>query len=644
MEAHQGYKKVNRKLFILAKDFVQVFESTPRIQVSMLTTVFAQKLRKNIRLRDYDCSGVVKLVEKLPIFDQHEGAVSLNQSKVLQFFFCPVLQSRGGSVLVEDVPTCFKETTGLDVQFLYDFTGVTSLHEFVKHLLRLCHDIIQQEREFDSGLQSLTLRHFDRSVSTSGWVHALSDAPSLEIPPPTKKARLQQTAPCKHSTFGERDVPLDYPMPGHPPADHVVRQKHPLLLTPPHPGAVPVPAVRQVVQYRPHPDPLPRPPGVPVVQQLQYSPSQSHPDPLPRPPGVPVQQLRFNPSPSHPDPLPRPPGVPVVQQLQFSPSPSHPDSLPHPPAVSVVQQCGPSPPPPSFMKPVTAHTQLATSCAVRSETFPNSDKDELVANKPCHPRFRPNMEVPSLPMSPLKAKRTKMDKQWVNSTLQAMIEELSLNGKFLPTYKVWDLLQNLLRQSGRAISSRDIPAWSEFSKTHGRVEELIKVFCRMSPITSLYELEQAIMSTESVENYEALHLGPLLRHPLVQDFFKPPRDLESIPDITSFKIYKHLSDFINKRSRRDGQQSLEEFLEYMQKKEMQESVYHLCVRITSFPLAIQVLHDQSGVHFAVSDVLIIVRVGTHAYGCVDISAKLLHLTITVQTLLVAQSIILYGDW
>ena len=30
MEAHQGYKKVNRKLFILAKDFVQVFESTPR--------------------------------------------------------------------------------------------------------------------------------------------------------------------------------------------------------------------------------------------------------------------------------------------------------------------------------------------------------------------------------------------------------------------------------------------------------------------------------------------------------------------------------------------------------------------------------------------------------------------------------------
>ena len=597
MEAHQGYKKVNRKLFILAKDFVQVFESTPRIQVSMLTTVFAQKLRKNIRLRDYDCSGVVKLVEKLPIFDQHEGAVSLNQSKVLQFFFCPVLQSRGGSVLVEDVPTCFKETTGLDVQFLYDFTGVTSLHEFVKHLLRLCHDIIQQEREFDSGLQSLTLRHFDRSVSTSGWVHALSDAPSLEIPPPTKKARLQQTAPCKHSTFGERDVPLDYPMPGHPPADHVVRQKHPLLLTPPHPGAVPVPAVRQVVQYRPHPDPLPRPPG-----------------------------------------------VPVVQQLQFSPSPSHPDSLPHPPAVSVVQQCGPSPPPPSFMKPVTAHTQLATSCAVRSETFPNSDKDELVANKPCHPRFRPNMEVPSLPMSPLKAKRTKMDKQWVNSTLQAMIEELSLNGKFLPTYKVWDLLQNLLRQSGRAISSRDIPAWSEFSKTHGRVEELIKVFCRMSPITSLYELEQAIMSTESVENYEALHLGPLLRHPLVQDFFKPPRDLESIPDITSFKIYKHLSDFINKRSRRDGQQSLEEFLEYMQKKEMQESVYHLCVRITSFPLAIQVLHDQSGVHFAVSDVLIIVRVGTHAYGCVDISAKLLHLTITVQTLLVAQSIIVYGDW
>ena len=536
------------RLFILAKDFVQVFESTPRIQVSRLTTVFAQKLKRNIRLRDYGCSGVEKLVQKLSIFERHEDEVSLSQPKVLRFFFCPVLQSWGGSILVEDVPACFKETTGLDVHFLYTFTGVTSLHEFVKHLLHLCHGTIQQESFVGSGLQSLSLCQFDRSVSAN--LEGVQASP--ESPPPTKKARMQSAAPLQHSTFGERDVPMDFPTQGHPPADPV-GQKRPLLLTPhaPFRGAVSLPGMPQIAQCRPHPDRLP-------------------PHPV---------MLQFSPSPSHRDPLPVHPAVQIMQQ--FSQSPSH--RPPHP-----AMQPSPSPPPPS-MKSVT-------------KTFPNSDEDELVANKPCHPRFRPDMEGPNLPVAPLKTKRNKkMDKQWVNSTLEAMIEDLSLSGKFLPTYKVWDLLQSLLRQahqSGRAISFKEIPAWSEFSKAHGRIEELIKVFCRMSPVTSLYELEQAIVSTEGVDNYEALHLGPLLRHPLVQNFFKPPTDLESIPNITSFKMYKHLSEFVNKRSNRSERQSLEEFLEFMQKRERLESVYHLCVRITSFPLAVQVLQGDSSVKLA----------------------------------------------
>ena len=206
------------------------------------------------------------------------------------------------------------------------------------------------------------------------------------------------------------------------------------------------------------------------------------------------------------------------------------------------------------------------------------------------------MEVQNLPKSmPSQMKRGKKDQQWVNTTLEAMVEELSSKGKFLSQSVVRDLLQDLLRQANqgnpprsRIISVRDIKAWTDFSKVHGRVEELIKIFCRMTPITSLYELEQAIISTENVDNYEALHLGPLLKHPLAQDFFKPPNDLESIPKMNSFKIYKHLLDFISKNSKRDERKSLEEFLEYMQRKEMLESVYHLCVRITSFPLAIQV--------------------------------------------------------
>ena len=523
----------DKKLFALANDFVQVLGCRGQsVKPSQLTSVYQQVKHKHLKLRDYGCQKTEALVQKLCIFERHErtGKLSLSAPKLLQFFLSPVLQSQGGSIPVDDLPRCFQETTGLDVQLLYDITGVKTPNAF---LLRLSH--------------------------LSGDAFQLSETPGLvSLVQTVSKATSNSDGACSTTESSETSLSTDAGNASFPASGVNVEQERkpshmPYTLSPPHHMTLP--------------------PGMDMPRERRYllnPPMQGlHP---PHPHMLLPQTI--------PRPLPRPLPVPP-----FMGPVAHLDTVSRPL-------------PPPLVTPVRPHTdgvQLEPPLnVVHFETFPpDSDRDE---SKPCHPKFRPNMEVPNLPKSmPSHMKRGRKDQQWVNTTLEAMIEELSSKGKFLSHSVVRDLLQDLLRQANqgnppgsRIITIRDIKAWTDFSKAHGRVEELIKLFCRMTPITSLYELEQAIISTENVDSYEALHLGPLLKHPLAQDFFKPPNDLESIPKMNSFKIYKHLLDFISKSSKRDERKSLEEFLEYMQRKEMLESVYHLCVRITSFPLAIQV--------------------------------------------------------
>lgn len=175
----------------------------------------------------------------------------------------------------------------------------------------------------------------------------------------------------------------------------------------------------------------------------------------------------------------------------------------------------------------------------------------------------------------------------INAKVEEIIEDLSSKGKFLPAEAIRKVMLGLVQAASNQINFREIEAYSRFSMLHGRVEELIKVYCMFTPVTSLHELGIALAFAEKVSSYEELHLGPLLKHPRAKDYFKPPDDVESPPEITVHKLHCHLTKLIDK-NKRGVKLSIEDFLEFVRKKEDALSVECLCVRIQSFPLLIQV--------------------------------------------------------
>ena len=179
----------------------------------------------------------------------------------------------------------------------------------------------------------------------------------------------------------------------------------------------------------------------------------------------------------------------------------------------------------------------------------------------------------------------------IDEYLKLMIQDLSSQGKYLPCYVIRNILKEKLKNVNKRdqyISEKEIPTWEKFFKCHGRIEELIKLFCIMSPLTSLYELEQALVASEGVHSFEELCLGPIVKHPLVQQYFRPPKDIQKVPEISLYVIMSNLQQCLHRSIRdRNSKLQLDEFLEFMQKSHSLPSKEHLCVKISSFPLAIQ---------------------------------------------------------
>ncbi len=50
---------------------------------------------------------------------------------------------------------------------------------------------------------------------------------------------------------------------------------------------------------------------------------------------------------------------------------------------------------------------------------------------------------------------------------------------------------------------------------------------------TLYDLEQQLCLELSVDEFSQLSLGPLLRNPVVVQYFQPPQALEQIPKVTA---------------------------------------------------------------------------------------------------------------
>ena len=187
------------------------------------------------------------------------------------------------------------------------------------------------------------------------------------------------------------------------------------------------------------------------------------------------------------------------------------------------------------------------------------------------------------------ARRQELER--LNAKVEEIVEDLSSRGKFLPSDAIFKVVLDLVlksnQQTGLGIKWRDVEAYNQFSRLHGRIDELIRVYCMFTPVTSLHELGVAIAHAENVAKFEDLHFGPLVKHPRARDFFRPPEELDAPPEITVHQLHSYLTEMID-RSNRGTKFSLKDFLEFVRKEQDAESVEHLCVRIQSFPLLIQV--------------------------------------------------------
>ena len=592
--ADHGGGTGDKALFTAAKILVQLFEriesesmsTDVRVLENRLAHQYQRLFHKNIRLRDYGCKAN-NLHQKLPIFERHrvgkkqKWELSLSKSKLLQFLFTPVLKQHGGSLSLSRVSKCLQEVTGFDVDMLCKTCNVGTLDALVQYL----PGVVKIVPDGSNSLLSLVSEEVTPKLSEQVPLRAASveDSPTMKthlhphLPPPQPWRASLEWMTVPHLTQAHETLQQPYSV-----LAPISTQDcfSPVSTLSPDTRKEsnrqrPVPLLQPRVSL----DPVTVPHHAPTHDNtLQHRAAMlsGKPHEFPLDSSRNTRRGFIDPGPSllHPSlsigmgPIP----IPHPAMIQAEPR--------NQPAAKMIPGSHGMPPP------------LTTS-------FPNP-AGVLEGHRPRHPLYYPDMDIPKLSprvstsqfVSSAKPLDGKDVVEKVNAKLEEIIHDLSSQGKFVPEIKVKEFLDMLLHNENQRrrnrVSRKDIAIWSRYSMTHGRVDELIRVFCWFNPISSLYELQQAIITAEKVDSFETLQMGPLLKHPRVVDFFKPPSTLETIPDITSYRIHKHLMEFISRRPRTEGKLSMEGFLEYLCKKEEAETMYHLCIRISSFPLAIQV--------------------------------------------------------
>lgn len=575
--------------------------------------------------------------------------VLLNWKKLLEFFFIPVLESVGRKVPVSSLPRAFKQVTGVDIQFLYELFDI---EENASACDRLATAVSNESTTFclqtypgigghflqlsspsvvDSKTTSAVLaKAAPQSQPSAAAVVKIENTTDKQLTPqPQYGTEYPQTSvspkPNKRSpgNISTQDTETRVPM--------MQPTQLPLSQTPDSQAA-------QLVRYPLLPRPHSRfaPPDMSTyAHQSRVMPQLTHDRDIPHTQGL-----------SMSSPMQDREVLPHMQDRGMSSSQSHGPTLsatmrghevlPH------MQDRGRSQPlspaihghvisphmqgasflPLSTARPMvkgiasgstvninspehhTTSKQQQNLVTTSTQKFPNPhleiDREILL---PAHCLYRPELTLPKVDSSKLvpppkkKAKKSETKEdilEGINSKLGEVIEELSAKGKFVPVNFVRDVMHEIVREVNYArypatrINWRDVKAMEEYSKVHGRVDELIKIFSWFNPITSLYELEQALILSEKVSSFEELHMGPLLKHPLVRNLFQPADDLEEIPKISGFKIRKYLMDFLSRRPRGEKKSTIEDFLEFVRMKESKDTINHLCIRVTSYSLAIQV--------------------------------------------------------
>ena len=73
----------------------------------------------------------------------------------------------------------------------------------------------------------------------------------------------------------------------------------------------------------------------------------------------------------------------------------------------------------------------------------------------------------------------------------------------------------------------------------------IHCFAGVWKFASVHDLDASICMSEGIQQFDALRLGPLLRHPLVCHYFSVPSDITEVPKITYEEIISYLILYSN---------------------------------------------------------------------------------------------------
>ena len=552
-----------RKLYQLATELFRLFEKSGirgAIPANRLANLYVAMFKKPLTVREYGVKKIQQLPQALPVFDTRGNDLILSKRKLLEFLVTPVLWNG----FVEELlfHQRFEEVTGVKVDRVYEIFGERNFQRLASFL--------------SSGEDSKLTVEVEGPTT---WL-SVKGTPSRGAPP------LEKPQPQLSPGPPLLQAPRTSPVPGLPVSGV------PLTPNSSRPTLLPTPRQGWPVQVATSHHQATVPQGDltnwPKLEEAAHFSA-------PRPPKMPRMQ---------PFPSPPPPSRPLAQTL---PGAHLPPSPPPPPQATRPVSSGGSDsttvpgqmsqPSPSFLS-LEPHLPAQN----KSESFPNPDVQQEVL-LPSHSQYIPHMNPASInpsttttasftgkkgrPLSKSEAVKK------IETKLDSIIDDLASTRKFVPEGTVKQFLDKLLYQSRHSgyITMREIKVWENYNKTHSRIAELIKIFCWMSPITTLHELERALVSVESISQFEDLRMGPLIKHPLVAKFFQPPSDLQEIPQITAYQIQKVLFKFLDKTrgaARSGHRHSQEEFLEFFTKAESKPSPLHLCVRITSFPLAIQV--------------------------------------------------------
>ncbi|CAM8975537.1 unnamed protein product [Rhodiola kirilowii] len=218
--------------------------------------------------------------------------------------------------------------------------------------------------------------------------------------------------------------------------------------------------------------------------------------------------------------------------------------------------------------------------------------NNLFLQNPVAPPQNPNYVAATHHATSSGASRQRHSVDKVDAAVIKARRELVAAGESVSSLKVSEaVLLKLQVQSWSSLGfqMQDVPSLNQLMVIEGKINAFIHCFVGVRRITSLYDLEMAICKSEGVEHFDELHLGPLLRHPLVVHYFSVRSDLTNIHQITTEEILVSLSAYMDIH----WNQKIEvlEFLDFLAKKQSVTSREKLCIRIQNLGMHISFIRE-----------------------------------------------------